>query len=116
MASHKLTSQSTYSLPDLCIVLAHNRCFRQGRPSDLVLLVVVLLVDAPVGGGGALLLKLLALGTMDFLLEDWLDLDGLKLGLEVLHVVGRRVTAAAGVRHVWLDVHEFVAGSAPNNR
>jgi len=74
---------------------------------------MVFLVSAPIGRGGALLLKLLTHGAMELFLEDGLDFDGLKLCLEVLQIVGRRVAAAAGVGHVWLDVHKFVTGSAP---
>jgi hypothetical protein len=75
---------------------------------------VVLLVDALVGaGGGALLLEILANGAVELFFEDRLGLDGLKLGLEVLKLVGRGVAAAAGVvQGVW-HVFNFVAVSAP---
>jgi hypothetical protein len=74
---------------------------------------MLLLVDALVGRCGALFLKLLAHGAVELLFEDGLRLDGLEFGLEVLHVVCRRVAATAGVCHVWFDVFDFVAGRAP---
>lgn len=80
----------------------------------LQLPVVVLLIDTLVGaGGGALLLELFANGAMELLFEDGLGLDGLKLGLEVLELVGRRVAATACVVHIAGHVFDFVAVSAP---
>jgi hypothetical protein len=75
---------------------------------------VVFLIDALVGaGGGALLLEILANGAVELFFEDRLGLDGLKLGLEVLKLVGRGVTAATGVvQGVW-HIFNFIAVSAP---
>jgi hypothetical protein len=73
---------------------------------------MVLLVDAPVGRGGALLLEFLAHRAVELFLKDGLDLDGLKLGLEVVHVVGGRVAAATSIGHVRPDVFELFARCA----
>lgn len=81
----------------------------------LQLPVVVLLIDALVGaGGGALLLELLANGAVELLFEDGLGLNGLKLGLEVLELVGGGVAATAGVVHVVGHVFDFIAVTAPD--
>jgi hypothetical protein len=78
-----------------------------------MLFVMFLFVDALVRRGGALLLKLLAHGAVQFFFEDGLGINNLKLGLEVVHIVGRGVAATAGVGHVWSDVFDFVAGHTP---
>jgi hypothetical protein len=88
-------------------------CFPLGLSIGLELIHVLLFVDALVGGRGALLLELLAHGSVDLFLEDGFGLNGLKLGLEVLHIEGGRVAATAGIRHVWVDVFDFIAGCAP---
>jgi hypothetical protein len=88
-------------------------CFPLGLSIDLELVVVLLLVDALVGRGGALFLELLAHGAVDLFLEDGLRLNRLELGLQVLHIESGRVAATAGIRHVWVDVFDFVAGCAP---
>jgi hypothetical protein len=107
MASHKLTSQSTYSLP-------HSGAFPFGPSIQCSQLLIVLVGDAVVGGSGALLLELLANRlAMELLFEYGLRLNHLELGLEVFHVVGGGVAATACVDHIGLDVFEFIAGSAP---
>jgi hypothetical protein len=85
------------------------RCVPFGPRTGLILLVMVLLVGAPVGRGSALLLELLAHGAVEFFLKDGFNLDGLELGLEVLHVVGGRVAAAASIGHVGSDVFKLFA-------
>lgn len=72
-----------------------------------------LLVDTLVGGGGALLLELFAHGAMKLFFKDGLGLNGLELGLEVLHVVGGRVASTSGVGHVWPDIFELIARCTP---
>lgn len=75
---------------------------------------MILVVDALVrAGGGALLLEFFADGTVELFFEDGLSLDGLELGLEVLQLMGRRVTAAACIVHVVGHVFDFVTISAP---
>jgi hypothetical protein len=88
------------------------RCVPFGPGIGLVLFVMILLVDAPVGRGGALLLELFAHGAVELFLKDRLDLDSLELGLEVIHVVGGRVAATASIGHVGPDVFELFAGCA----
>lgn len=84
-----------------------------GRALDLILLVMILLVDALLSGGGALLLEVLAHGTVEFFFKDGLSLNGFELGLEVFHVMGRRVAATTSIRHVGSNVFEFFARCSP---
>jgi hypothetical protein len=117
VTSHEMTSQSTRSHASFEVpesFTPHPMLSLSGRASNLVLLVMFLFVDALVGRSGALLLKLLTHRAVELLFEDRLGIDGLELGLEVLHVVCRRVAATAGVGHVWSDVFDFVSRHTPS--
>jgi len=74
---------------------------------------MVLLSDAVLSRCGALLLKLLAHGAVDLFFKDGIRLDRLELGLEVLHVVRRRVASAAGIGHVGPNVFNLITSSSP---
>lgn len=89
------------------------RASSDGTAMGLEFLLVLLFFDALVGGGGALLLELLSQGAMKFLLEDRIGLDGLELGLEVLHVVSGRVASTAGIGHVGPNVFKLITGGTP---
>ena len=84
-----------------------------GVPRGLKRSLELLLVDALVRAGRALLLELLTHGAVQLLLEDGLGLDGLELGLEVLHVESRRIASAASIVEVVAHILELIAFTAP---
>jgi hypothetical protein len=97
------TSQSTCS----------HATIRRLHTQPLHLLVVFLLSNAVLRRGSALLLELFAQRAVNLLFKDGLGLNCLELGLEVLHVVGRRVASTAGVGHVGPDIFDLVTGGTP---
>jgi len=103
MASHIPTSQSTRS----------HAIIRRLHTQPLHLLVVFLLSDAVLRRSGALLLELFTKRAVNLFFEDGLGLDGLELGLEVLHVVGGRIASTAGVGHIGSDIFDLVTSGAP---
>ena len=103
MTSHRPTSQST------CI----HAAIRRLRTGPLHLLVVLLLSDAVLRRSGALLFEFFTDRAMKLLFEDRLGLNGLELGLEVIHVMGGGIASTAGVGHVGPDIFDLVTGGAP---
>ena len=97
------TSQSTRS----------HAIIRRLHTQPLHLLVVFLLSDTVLRRGGALFLEFFAKRAVNLFFEDGLGLDGLELGLEVLHVVRGRIASTAGVGHIRPDVFDLVTSGAP---